>query len=44
VRSGCDVTVTLPMEGVESLNVSVAAGMFLYEWRRSLAKKPIDTP
>ena len=44
VRAGCDVAVTLPMEGVESLNVSVAAGMFLYEWRRALAKKPIDTP
>lgn len=35
VRKHCDVLVRIPMAGsVESLNVSVAAGVVLYEWRR----------
>jgi 23S rRNA (guanosine2251-2'-O)-methyltransferase len=34
-RDTCDLLVSLPMTGeVESLNVSVAAGMLLYEARR----------
>lgn len=34
VQGRCDVEVTLPIVQMESLNVSVAAGVFLYEWRR----------
>lgn len=35
VREKCDVLFTIPMwGGVESLNVSVAAGVALFEWRR----------
>jgi len=35
VRSRCDVLVRIPMEGeIASLNVSVAAGVVLFEWRR----------
>lgn len=34
VAERCDVKVTLPIEGVESLNVSVAAGVLIYEWAR----------
>jgi 23S rRNA (guanosine2251-2'-O)-methyltransferase len=35
VRRACDATVTIPLEGrVESLNVSVAAALLLYEARR----------
>jgi 23S rRNA (guanosine2251-2'-O)-methyltransferase len=35
VREGCDGALSIPMLGaVESLNVSVAAGVFLYEARR----------
>ena len=37
VLRASDVRVTLPLEGVESLNVSVAAGIFLYAWRCSVA-------
>lgn len=33
VRRNCDVLVRLPIDGVESLNVSVACGIFLYAWR-----------
>lgn len=33
VRRGCDLMVRLPLDGVESLNVSVACGIFLYAWR-----------
>ena len=33
VRRGCDLLVRLPLDGVESLNVSVACGIFLYAWR-----------
>lgn len=39
-RESCDYLVNLPMAGVvESLNVSVAAGIFLYECRRKLAAR-----
>lgn len=39
VRKRCDVLVSIPMAGqVASLNVSVAAGVVLFEWRRS---KPV---
>jgi 23S rRNA (guanosine2251-2'-O)-methyltransferase len=35
VRRACDVLVSIPLAGtVESLNVSVAAGLILYEARR----------
>jgi 23S rRNA (guanosine2251-2'-O)-methyltransferase len=34
VREMCDGLVTLPMEGLESLNVSVAAGILIYEFAR----------
>lgn len=33
VRRHCDALLSLPLEGVESLNVSVATGIFLYAWR-----------
>lgn len=33
VRRSCDVLVRLPLTDVESLNVSVATGIFLYAWR-----------
>lgn len=33
VRRHCDMLLRLPLEGVESLNVSVACGIFLYAWR-----------
>jgi len=43
VRENCDYIVSIPMENeVESLNVSVAAAITLYEWKRqitSLLKK-----
>ena len=35
VRRACDATISIPLAGmVESLNVSVAAALFLYEARR----------
>jgi 23S rRNA (guanosine2251-2'-O)-methyltransferase len=35
VRKQCDFLVRIPMAGkISSLNVSVAAGVFLFEWRR----------
>jgi 23S rRNA (guanosine2251-2'-O)-methyltransferase len=35
VRTHCDVVVRIPMAGpIASLNVSVAAGVILFEWRR----------
>ena len=35
VRRSCDVTVSIPLAGrIESLNVSVAAALLLYEARR----------
>ena len=35
VRRHCDLTVRIPMSGrIPSLNVSVAAGVVLFEWRR----------
>jgi len=34
VAAACDMTVGIPMVAAESLNVSVAAGVLLYEWRR----------
>jgi 23S rRNA (guanosine2251-2'-O)-methyltransferase len=38
VKKHCDVLVSIPMAGqVSSLNVSVAAGIVLFEWRRKLA-------
>jgi len=38
VRKHCDVLVRIPMAGgVASLNVSVAAGVVLFEWRRRAA-------
>lgn len=33
VRRHCDALISVPLEGVESLNVSVACGIFLYAWR-----------
>jgi len=38
VRNHCDVLVRIPMAGkISSLNVSVAAGVVLFEWRRRRA-------
>jgi 23S rRNA (guanosine2251-2'-O)-methyltransferase len=40
VRERCDVLVRIPMAGeVASLNVSVAAGIVLFDWRRKQASK-----
>jgi 23S rRNA (guanosine2251-2'-O)-methyltransferase len=40
VQKHCDVLVRIPMAGaVSSLNVSVAAGVVLFEWRRRKAKQ-----
>ena len=39
VRRHCDVLVRIPMTGaISSLNVSVAAGVVLFEWKRRLGK------
>jgi 23S rRNA (guanosine2251-2'-O)-methyltransferase len=41
VRKRCDVLVNIPMAGrVASLNVSVAAGVVLFDWRRKMAALP----
>lgn len=37
VRRHCDALLSLPLQGVESLNVSVACGIFLYAWRMQRA-------
>lgn len=38
VRTHCDVLVRIPMAGtIPSLNVSVAAGIVLFEWKRRMA-------
>ena len=38
VRNNCDVLVRIPMAGtIPSLNVSVAAGVVLFEWKRRMA-------
>jgi 23S rRNA (guanosine2251-2'-O)-methyltransferase len=35
VRKHCDVLVRIPLAGkISSLNVSVAAGVVLFEWKR----------
>jgi 23S rRNA (guanosine2251-2'-O)-methyltransferase len=40
VREHCDVLVRIPMAGqIPSLNVSVAAGVVLFEWRRRMRAK-----
>lgn len=39
VRKHCDVLLRIPMAGkISSLNVSVAAGVVLFEWRRKCAR------
>jgi 23S rRNA (guanosine2251-2'-O)-methyltransferase len=39
VRKHCDLLVRIPMSGkIASLNVSVAAGVVLFEWKRRLAR------
>ncbi len=41
VKKHCDVLVRIPMAGeVASLNVSVATGVVLFEWRRRIFKEP----
>ena len=41
VKKHCDVLVSIPMAGaISSLNVSVAAGVVLFEWRRRRPSKP----
>lgn len=41
VRKHCDALLRIPMAGpISSLNVSVAAGVVLFEWRRRKALKP----
>lgn len=37
VKKHCDALIHLPIHGVESLNVSVACGIFLYAYRQRLA-------
>jgi 23S rRNA (guanosine2251-2'-O)-methyltransferase len=40
VRKHCDVLVRIPMAGkISSLNVSVAAGVVLFEWKRRVAAR-----
>jgi 23S rRNA (guanosine2251-2'-O)-methyltransferase len=40
VKKHCDMLVRIPMAGaISSLNVSVAAGIVLFEWRRRLPQK-----
>jgi 23S rRNA (guanosine2251-2'-O)-methyltransferase len=40
VRKHCDVLVRIPMAGkISSLNVSVAAGVVLFEWKRRMAPR-----
>lgn len=39
VMSKCDVQVSVPIEKVESLNVSVATSILLWEWARSHGRK-----
>jgi len=40
VKKHCDVTVRIPMAGsISSLNVSVAAGIALFEWKRQATQK-----
>jgi 23S rRNA (guanosine2251-2'-O)-methyltransferase len=42
VEKHCDVLVSIPMAGaVSSLNVSVAAGIVLFEWRRRTSAQPL---
>lgn len=44
VQKHCDVLVRIPMAGaVSSLNVSVAAGVALFEWRRRFGSKRAHT-
>jgi 23S rRNA (guanosine2251-2'-O)-methyltransferase len=39
VREHCDVVARIPMEGkISSLNVSVAAGVVLFDWRKRRVK------
>jgi 23S rRNA (guanosine2251-2'-O)-methyltransferase len=41
VKEHCDVLVRIPMAGeIASLNVSVAAGIVLFEWRRRTGSRP----
>ncbi len=43
VQKHCDVLLRIPMAGeVSSLNVSVAAGVVLFEWRKQAEQKPIN--
>lgn len=45
VQKHCDVLVRIPMAGaVSSLNVSVAAGIVLFEWRRKQANQFTTAP
>jgi 23S rRNA (guanosine2251-2'-O)-methyltransferase len=39
VRKGCDFLLRIPMTGpIPSLNVSVAAGIVMFDWKRQRAK------
>jgi 23S rRNA (guanosine2251-2'-O)-methyltransferase len=40
-RKALDGSVAIPLaEGVESMNLSVAAGLLAWEWRRRFARQP----
>jgi len=45
VRKHCDVLVRIPLAGkISSLNVSVAAGIVLFEWKRRRSAPDADVP
>ncbi|MGH9663993.1 MAG: 23S rRNA (guanosine(2251)-2'-O)-methyltransferase RlmB, partial [Bryobacteraceae bacterium] len=44
VREHCDVLIRIPMSGnIASLNVSVAAGVVLFEWKRRRGERKTQT-
>jgi 23S rRNA (guanosine2251-2'-O)-methyltransferase len=44
IRKACDFLLRIPMSGpIPSLNVSVAAGIVLFDWKRQLASAKTPT-